>query len=86
MRIHTKVEVVIREMLATTGLPPKETRFHINPTGRFVIGGPAGDSGMTGREIIMDTHGRTMTAMVAMSITKEGRIHVYLERCCLKMV
>lgn len=58
VRIHTKVEVVIRETLATTGLLTNETRLHINPIGRFLIGGPAGDSGMTGREIIMDTHGR----------------------------
>ena len=58
VRIHTKVEVVIRETLATIGLLTNETRFHINPTGRFLIGGPAGDSGVTGREIIMDTHGR----------------------------
>lgn len=57
-RIHTKVEAAIREMLATTGLLTNETRLHINPTGRFVIGGPAGDSGVMGRETIMDTHGR----------------------------
>jgi S-adenosylmethionine synthetase len=35
----------------------KKTRFHINPTGRFVIGGPMGDSGVTGRKIIVDTYG-----------------------------
>ncbi|MFW5889024.1 MAG: methionine adenosyltransferase, partial [Bacillota bacterium] len=35
----------------------KETKFHINPTGRFVIGGPSGDSGLTGRKIIVDTYG-----------------------------
>ena len=57
-RIYADVEAAIREMLATTGLLTNETRFHINPTGRFLIGGPAGDSGVTGREIIMDTHGR----------------------------
>lgn len=34
-----------------------ETKFHINPTGRFVIGGPKGDSGLTGRKIIVDTYG-----------------------------
>ncbi|MBR6802494.1 MAG: methionine adenosyltransferase domain-containing protein [Kiritimatiellae bacterium] len=58
VRIYADVEAVIREMLATAGLLTNETRLHINPIGRFVIGGPAGDSGMTGREIIMDTHGR----------------------------
>ena len=57
-RVHTRVEAVIRETSATIGLLTNETRFHINPTGRFVIGGPAGDLGVTGRETIMDTHGR----------------------------
>lgn len=35
----------------------KQTQFHINPTGRFVIGGPVGDAGLTGRKIIVDTYG-----------------------------
>jgi S-adenosylmethionine synthetase len=35
----------------------ENTKFYINPTGRFVIGGPAGDSGLTGRKIIVDTYG-----------------------------
>ena len=35
----------------------RETKFHINPTGRFVVGGPQGDSGLTGRKIIVDTYG-----------------------------
>ncbi len=35
----------------------EETKFFINPTGRFVIGGPHGDSGLTGRKIIVDTYG-----------------------------
>ena len=35
----------------------KNTKFYINPTGRFVIGGPHGDSGLTGRKIIVDTYG-----------------------------
>ena len=35
----------------------KNTKYHINPTGKFVIGGPAGDSGLTGRKIIVDTYG-----------------------------
>ena len=34
-----------------------ETVFYVNPTGRFVIGGPMGDSGLTGRKIIVDTYG-----------------------------
>lgn len=56
-QIHSTIEGVIREVLGLTGLLSKDTIFHINPTGRFVIGGPAGDSGVTGRKIIVDTYG-----------------------------
>ena len=35
----------------------QDTKYHINPTGRFVIGGPMGDTGLTGRKIIVDTYG-----------------------------
>jgi S-adenosylmethionine synthetase len=38
-------------------LRPKKVKYHINPTGRFVIGGPHGDAGLTGRKIIVDTYG-----------------------------
>ncbi|MGN1324913.1 MAG: methionine adenosyltransferase [Candidatus Spyradenecus sp.] len=55
--IHAGLEEVIREVLAPTGLLTNRTAFHLNPTGRFVIGGPAGDAGVTGRKIIVDTYG-----------------------------
>ena len=49
------------EMVAHTTIPKKyldaETKFHINPCGKFVIGGPMGDAGLTGRKIIVDTNG-----------------------------
>jgi S-adenosylmethionine synthetase len=48
---HVITEVVPGEML------DGKTNFHINPTGRFVIGGPQGDTGLTGRKIIVDTYG-----------------------------
>ncbi|HKE16681.1 MAG TPA: methionine adenosyltransferase [Kofleriaceae bacterium] len=49
-------ELVIAPVVPTKLLSPK-TKFHINPTGRFVIGGPKGDAGLTGRKIIVDTYG-----------------------------
>ncbi len=48
---------VIRPVLAESDLPSDNTRFIINPSGRFVIGGPSGDAGLTGRKIIVDTYG-----------------------------
>ena len=48
---------VIDPVLARIDLPRKEMRILINPTGRFVIGGPMGDAGLTGRKIIVDTYG-----------------------------
>jgi S-adenosylmethionine synthetase len=55
-------EEIIREVILPT-LPaelvedPEKIRYHINPTGRFVVGGPQGDAGLTGRKIIVDTYG-----------------------------
>jgi S-adenosylmethionine synthetase len=51
------VEHVIRPVLDAAGLDPTRTRFLVNPTGRFVVGGPHGDAGLTGRKIIVDTYG-----------------------------
>jgi S-adenosylmethionine synthetase len=48
---------IIRPILEPTGLLDNETKFFINPTGRFVVGGPFGDTGLTGRKIIVDTYG-----------------------------
>lgn len=52
------IEKVIKPVLKSYELKPEEVKhFHINPTGRFVIGGPHGDTGVTGRKIIVDTYG-----------------------------
>jgi len=50
-------EVVIRPVLDTVELPSDQVRLLINPTGKFEIGGPHGDAGLTGRKIIVDTYG-----------------------------
>jgi S-adenosylmethionine synthetase len=51
------IEHVIEPVLSKIDLPRKDMRTLINPTGRFVIGGPMGDAGLTGRKIIVDTYG-----------------------------
>jgi S-adenosylmethionine synthetase len=51
------IENVIKPTLEPTNLIDENTKFYINPTGRFVIGGPNGDTGLTGRKIIVDTYG-----------------------------
>lgn len=51
------IELVIKPVLSKIDLPQKNVRTLINPTGRFVIGGPMGDAGLTGRKIIVDTYG-----------------------------
>jgi len=54
--IRAIVEPYIREVLPKSWISPK-TEWHVNPTGSFVIGGPDGDAGLTGRKIIVDTYG-----------------------------
>ena len=54
---QTVIEKVIKPVLEPTGLLDSNTKFFVNPTGQFCIGGPVGDSGLTGRKIIVDTYG-----------------------------
>jgi S-adenosylmethionine synthetase len=53
----TIIEQIIKPVLEPTGLLDDKIKYFINPSGRFVIGGPQGDSGLTGRKIIVDTYG-----------------------------
>ncbi|MDX9898533.1 MAG: methionine adenosyltransferase [Spirochaetia bacterium] len=51
------IEEIIKPVLEPTGLLDERTKYFVNPTGRFVVGGPMGDAGLTGRKIIVDTYG-----------------------------
>ena len=53
----TIIEEIIKPVLEPTGLLDSKTKYFINPTGKFVVGGPHGDAGLTGRKIIVDTYG-----------------------------
>lgn len=56
-KIREDLKVICQHLLEPTGLLQADTTYHINPTGKFVIGGPHGDAGLTGRKIIVDTYG-----------------------------
>ena len=56
-QIHKDIKKYVFDAIIPEGMVDEETKFFINPTGRFVIGGPHGDSGLTGRKIIVDTYG-----------------------------
>lgn len=56
-QIHEDIKKYVFDSVLPQNMVDAETKFFINPTGRFVIGGPHGDSGLTGRKIIVDTYG-----------------------------
>ena len=56
-QIHADIKKHVFDAVLPADLVDERTKFFINPTGRFVIGGPNGDSGLTGRKIIVDTYG-----------------------------
>ena len=56
-QLRTDVKKFIIDAVIPSNMVDSQTKFHINPTGRFVIGGPHGDTGLTGRKIIVDTYG-----------------------------
>ena len=57
MQLHADIRREVIEKVIPAELLDENTKYYINPTGRFVVGGPQGDSGLTGRKIIVDTYG-----------------------------
>src|SRR5512140_3417704 len=56
-QLRADVKKYVIDPIVPSGMVDSNTKYHINPTGRFVIGGPHGDTGLTGRKIIVDTYG-----------------------------
>lgn len=88
-QVRTSVESVIRGILPEKYVD-NQTEFYINPTGRFVIGGPDGDTGLTGRKIIVDTYGGYSPhgggAFSGKDPTKVDRSAAYLTRWIAKNI
>ncbi len=86
---HDMLELVIKPTIPSE-LLDENTRYFINPTGRFVIGGPQGDSGLTGRKIIVDTYGGSAPhgggAFSGKDPTKVDRSAAYAARWAAKNV
>ena len=83
-QIHKDIKKYVFDEILPKELLTDETKYYINPTGRFVIGGPNGDSGLTGRKIIVDTYGGFARhgggAFSAKDCTKVDRYAAYAAR------
>ena len=89
-QIHADVKKYIFDEVLPADLVDADTKFFINPTGRFVIGGPHGDSGLTGRKIIVDTYGGMARhgggAFSGKDCTKVDRSAAYAARYAAKNI
>jgi S-adenosylmethionine synthetase len=88
---HSELEEAVRELIIRHAIPADllddETRYLVNPTGRFVLGGPMGDSGLSGRKIIVDTYGgmaRHGGSFSGKDPTKVDRSGAYMARYVAK--
>jgi S-adenosylmethionine synthetase len=89
-QIHADVMEHVIQAVIPAELLDADTKYHINPTGRFVIGGPMGDSGLTGRKIIVDTYGGMGRhgggAFSGKDATKVDRSAAYMARYIAKNI
>ena len=89
-QIHADIKKHVFDVIIPAGMIDADTKFFINPTGRFVIGGPHGDSGLTGRKIIVDTYGGMARhgggAFSGKDCTKVDRSAAYAARYAAKNV
>ena len=89
-QIHKDIRKYVFDAVIPEGMTDENTKFFVNPTGRFVIGGPHGDSGLTGRKIIVDTYGGTARhgggAFSGKDCTKVDRSAAYAARYAAKNI
>ena len=89
-QIHEDIKREVFDKILPAEMVDEETKFFINPTGRFVIGGPHGDAGLTGRKIIVDTYGGYARhgggAFSGKDCTKVGRSAAYAARYVAKNI
>ena len=89
-QLHADIQEHVIETVIPAELLDENTKYHINPTGRFVIGGPMGDSGLTGRKIIVDTYGGMGRhgggAFSGKDATKVDRSAAYMARYIAKNI
>ncbi len=89
-QIHEDIKEYVFKPILPAEMVDDETKFFINPTGRFVIGGPHGDSGLTGRKIIVDTYGGMAShgggAFSGKDCTKVDRSAAYAARYAAKNI
>ena len=89
-QIHKDIKKYVFDEILPAEMVDENTKFFINPTGRFVIGGPHGDSGLTGRKIIVDTYGGMARhgggAFSGKDCTKEDRSAAYAARYVAKNI
>ncbi len=89
-QIHTDIKKYVFDEIIPAEMVDQDTKFFINPTGRFVIGGPHGDSGVTGRKIIVDTYGGMARhgggAFSGKDCTKVDRSAAYAARYAAKNI